>query len=254
MSSDSSSSSVPLIQNPKANHRDFFNHLEAYLAKRDGVDKLLKISRYASKVILASSVLQGNPTLALRLKSFESSVGLSRKAFRLGKFVQDLNALRNSLSDPKQDWVLSVIAYGGEGLYYFVEQFIWLAKSGLIDAKHSRNLQKISAWAEFIGYFGSIALKLRDLRNICDDEEFLKSRIEVAIINGIGCPEEETKLRKLREKKLMKKLSLVQDLADGFMTLDDIMDGRGPFSRPLMVSSAGLLSALISTHKNWVSC
>ncbi|KAF7837454.1 peroxisomal membrane protein 11A [Senna tora] len=250
---NSDSSSAPLLQPPppKAKHRDFFNHLEAYLAKRDGVDKLLKISRYATKVILASSVIQGNPTLSLRLKTFESSVGVSRKAFRLGKFVQDLNALRNSRSDSKQEWVLSIIAYGGEGLYYFVEQFIWLAKSGLIDAKHSKNLQKISAWAEFIGYFGSIALKLGDLRHICDDEEILKSRIEVAITKGIGCQDEEVKLSKLREKKLMKKLSLVQDLADGFMTLDDIMDGKGPFSRPLLVSSAGLLSALISTHKNW---
>ncbi|XP_028794200.1 peroxisomal membrane protein 11A-like [Neltuma alba] len=254
---NSDSSRAPLIpslppQNPKAKHRDFFTHLEAYLAKRDGVDKLLKISRYASKVILASSVIQGNPSLSLRLKRFDSSVGVSRKAFRIGKFVQDLNALRNAHSDSKQDWVLSIIAYGGEGLYYFVEQFIWLAKSGLIDSKHSRNLQKISAWAEFIGYFGSIALKLRDLRNICDDEECLKSSIESA--TGSGCKEDEAKLNRLREKKLLKKLSLIQDVADGFMALDDILDGRGPLSRPLFVSSAGLLSALISTHKNWVSC
>lgn len=246
--------SPPASQNPKAKQRDFLNHLEAYLAKRDGVDKLLKISRYTTKIILASSVIQGNPTPTSRLKSFESSVGVSRKAFRLGKFVQDLNSLRNSHSDSKQEWVLSVIAYGGEGLYYFVEQFIWLAKSGLIDSKHSRDLQKISAWAEFIGYIGSISLKLRDLRNIYDDEELFKSRIEVAITKGIGCQEEEVKLSKLREKKLMKKLSLVQDFADGFMTLDDILDGKGPFSRPFLVSSAGLLSALISTHKNWVSC
>ncbi|XP_054807534.1 peroxisomal membrane protein 11A-like [Prosopis cineraria] len=255
MNSDSSPAPPippPPPQNVKA--RDFLNHLEAYLAKRDGVDKLLKISRYASKVILASSVIQGNPTLSLRLKSFESSVGVSRKAFRLGKFVQDLNALRNAHSDSKQDWVLSIIAYGGEGFYYFVEQFIWLAKSGLIDGKHSRNLQKISAWAEIIGYFGSIALKLRDLRNICDDEECLKSSIEFAIMTGKGCQEDEAKLNKLREKKLMKRLSLIQDLADGFMALDDILDGKGQFSRPLLVSSAGLLSALISTHKNWVSC
>lgn len=250
MNPDSSSAPPVPARNPKAKHRDFFSHLEAYLAKRDGVDKLLKISRYASKVILASSVVQGNPALSLRLKSFESSVGLSRKAFRLGKFVQDLNALRNAHSDSKQDWFLSIIAYGGEGLYYFVEQFIWLSKSGLIDGKHSRNLQKISACAEFIGYFGSIALKARDLRNICDDEERLRSSVTA----GSGCQEDEANLSKLREKKLLKKLSLIQDLADGFMALDDILDGKGPLSRPLLVSSAGLLSALISTHKNWVSC
>lgn len=242
----------PIQSKPK--EKDFLNHLEAYLAKRDGVDKLLKISRYATKIILASSVLPETVQLTRRLKSFDSSVGLSRKAFRLGKFVQDVNALRNSHLDSKEEIFLSVIAYGGEGLYYFVEQFIWLAKSGLIDAKHSRNLQKISAWAEFIGYIGSISLKFRELRRINEDLACLDSSIEISVSRGVGCKEEEEKKRKLRQKKLMKQLSVVQDLADGLMALADIQDGKGTFSDPLLLSCAGLLSALISTHKNWVSC
>ncbi|KAK6245363.1 hypothetical protein SCA6_008453 [Theobroma cacao] len=250
---DSKASTVAPTQS-KPKEKDFLNHLEAYLAKRDGVDKLLKISRYATKIILASSVLPETVPLTRQLKSFESSVGLSRKAFRLGKFVQDVNALRNSHLDSKQEIFLSIIAYGGEGLYYFVEQFIWLAKSGLIDAKHSRNLQKLSAWAEFIGYIGSISLKFRDLKRINEDEACLNSSIEIAVSRGAGCKEEEERRNKLREKKLMKKLSVVQDLADGLMALADIQDGKGRFSDPLVVSCAGLLSAFISTHKNWVSC
>lgn len=242
-------------------NRDFLTHLESYLAKRDGVDKLLKISRYTTKLILATSLHSNNPTLSTRLKSFESSVGLSRKAFRLGKFVQDLNALR-ALTPPRVnskrgfdlDFALSAIAYGGEGLYYFVEQFIWLAKSGLIDPKRSRFLQKISAWCEFIGYFGSVALKIRDLKVIMEDEECLRSSVEIAVLRGEGCGEEEERLRKAREKKVMKRLSIVQDLADAVMALDDMLDGKAPFSRPVLMASAGLLSALISTHKNWKSC
>ncbi|KAF2324521.1 hypothetical protein GH714_015023 [Hevea brasiliensis] len=200
--------------------RDFLNHLEAYLAKRDGVDKLLKISRYASKIVLASSALPESLILTQRLKSFESSVGLSRKAFRLGKFVQDLNALRNSHFHSKQEIFLAIIAYGGEGLYYFVEQFVWLAKAGLIDSKNSKNLGKISAWFEFIGYIGGISLKIRDLKKLIEDEVYLESTIE--------------------------------DFADGSMALADIRDGKGRLSAPLLVSFAGLLSALISAHKNWV--
>lgn len=254
-------SNLASSQNPKSsitksvsNDRDFLNHLEAYLAKRDGVDKLLKISRYATKIILASSLLPETLTLNRRLKSFESSVGVSRKAFRLGKFVQDLNALRNSCFDSKEDVILSIIAYGGEGLYMFVEQFVWLVKSGLIDAKHSRNLQKISAWAEFVGYIGSISLKIRDLKRINEDESRLLSTIEISISRGLKYDEEAKKIQKLKEKRLMKRLSIVQDLADGLMALADIRDGKGRLSGPLLMSSAGLLSALISAHKNWLSC
>lgn len=226
-----------------AGGRDFLNHLEAYLAKRDGVDKLLKISRYAAKVILSSSLLPPNLPLNSRIKSFESSVGLSRKAFRLGKFVQDLNALRSSSSSfhSPQLLVLSLLAYGGEGIYYFVEQLVWLAKSGLIDSRHSSRLQKISAWAELIGYLGSISLKIRDLRSILDEESRLTER-------------EAEKLRVLANKRMMKKLSIVQDVADGLMAVSDVRDGKGSLSGPLLLASAGLLSALISTHKNWISC
>ncbi|XP_027329865.1 peroxisomal membrane protein 11A [Abrus precatorius] len=254
-----SKSAPPPPQNPKPNppskgSRDLLNHVEAYLAKRDGVDKLLKISRYTTKLILASSLFHSNPTLSHHLKSFESSVGVSRKAFRLGKFVQDLNALRSYHSHSKHDVLLSLIAYGGEGIYYFVEQFVWLAKSGLIDPKHALTFQKLSAWAELVGYLGSVALKFRDLRAMAEEEACLKSSVEIGGLRGVGCKEEEVRLGKLREKKVMKKLSIVQDLADALMALDDILDGKGPFSKPLLMASAGLLSALISTHKNWVSC
>lgn len=235
-------------------NRDFLIHLEAYLSKRDGVDKLLKISRYASKVIIAASVIPESLPLSRRLKSFESSVGVSRKAFRLGKFVQDVNALRSANISSKEELILSILAYGGEGLYYFVEQFVWLGKAGLIDKKYLSNLQKISAWCEFIGYIGSVSLKVKELKKISEDEACLVSTIEISIIRGIGYNEEEEKLRKLRMKKLMKRLSVIQDFADGLMALADIRDGKGLFSGPLLLSSAGLLSALISTHKNWISC
>uniref|UniRef100_A0A803LP09 Uncharacterized protein n=1 Tax=Chenopodium quinoa TaxID=63459 RepID=A0A803LP09_CHEQI len=162
---------------------DFLKHLEAYLAKRDGVDKLLKISRYASKFIISSSLLPHAHPLTRRLKSFESSVGLSRKAFRLGKFIQDVNALRSVAREKNQSrqfLLLSLLAYGGEGIYYFVEQIVWLSKSGLIDARHARELQKVSAWAEFVGYIGSITLKVGDLKELDEKLKCLNSSVEIA--------------------------------------------------------------------------
>ncbi|XP_010479175.1 PREDICTED: peroxisomal membrane protein 11A [Camelina sativa] len=238
----------------KPKDRDFLNHLETYLAKRDGVDKLLKISRYATKIVLASSLIPETKPIVPRLKSFESSVGVSRKAFRLGKFVQDINALRSSRWDSNRELVLILIAYGGEGLYYFVEQFIWLAKSGLIDAKHSKWLQKISAWAELVGYVGSVSMKVRDLRKLREEETCVASTIEISVSRGMACDGEDEKMKKIKEKKTLKVLSIMQDVADGLMTISDIGDGKGVLSAPSVVSSAGLFSAIVSTHKNWVSC
>ncbi|KMT00505.1 hypothetical protein BVRB_9g218040 [Beta vulgaris subsp. vulgaris] len=239
------------------NKRDFLNHLEVYLSKRDGVDKLLKISRYASKFIISSSILPHAHPLTRRLKSFESSVGLSRKAFRLGKFIQDVNALRSAAREENRSrlfYILSLISYGGEGIYYFVEQIVWLSKSGLIHARHASELQKISAWSEFVGYLGSISLKVEDLKELDEKLKCLCSSIEIAVVRDENCEEEREKVKVVRLKMMMKKLSILQDFADGLMALADIRDGKGKVFSPFVLSCAGLLSALISTHKNWISC
>ncbi|XP_008807760.1 peroxisomal membrane protein 11-3-like [Phoenix dactylifera] len=236
---------APVPATAKGGDRDFLLHLEAYLARRDGVDKLLKISRYAAKIVLSTSL--PSKALAPRLKAFESSVGLSRKAFRLGKFVQDVNAFRSADGSPSSaDLLLAAVAYGGEGLYYFVEQFVWLSKAGLIPSQHLRRLQKISAWAELVGYLGSISLKAKELRKI---RFLLESKVR-----STKSSEDDDEIQKLRVKLLLKQLSLVQDFADGLMALGDVSDGKGFLSNPLLMASAGLLSALISTHKNWTSC
>ncbi|RWR87735.1 peroxisomal membrane protein 11A [Cinnamomum micranthum f. kanehirae] len=78
--------SIHLLKEVK--DRDFLTHLESYLAKCGDIDKLLKISRYITKIALSYSL----PPPPNPPPSFESSVGLSRNTFRLGKFVQDINA------------------------------------------------------------------------------------------------------------------------------------------------------------------
>ncbi|KAL0928685.1 hypothetical protein M5K25_000597 [Dendrobium thyrsiflorum] len=238
----------PLLPSNSCNdRRDFLLHLEAYLARRDGVDKLLKISRYAAKIAIATSL--PTETLAPRLKAFESSVGLSRKAFRLGKFVQDINALRAAAGRPTSvvDLLLSAAAYGGEGVYYFLEQVVWLSKAGILSPELARRCQKVSAWAELIGYVGSITLKVKEVRKI-------RSTIGARRRTVGSGDSDDVEIRTLSDKLFLKQLSIVQDLADGLMVLGDVRDGKGFLTDPLVMASAGMLSAFISSHKNWTSC
>jgi Peroxisomal biogenesis factor 11 (PEX11) len=228
--------------------RDFLLHLEAYLARRDGVDKLLKISRYAAKILLATPSRGGS--LAPNIQAFESSVGLSRKAFRLGKFIQDVNSLRffsfsKTLCSSPIDLLLAIVAFGGEGFYFFIEQFVWLAKAGLLPSEIAPPLQKLSTWSELIGYVGSVALKTREMEKIKASIEAKKDETD----------DDEMDLERLNAKLELKKLSIVQDAADGVMALSDVKSfhfGMG-FSA-LVVATAGMISALISTHRNWRAC
>ncbi|XP_078160201.1 peroxisomal membrane protein 11-3-like [Carex rostrata] len=228
--------------------RDFLLHLEAYLARRDGVDKLLKISRYAAKILLATPSRGG--ALAPRLQAFESSVGLSRKAFRLGKFIQDVNSLRffsfsKTLCSSPLDLLLAIVAFGGEGVYFFIEQFVWLTKAGLLPSEIAPPLQKISTWSELIGYFGSVALKTREMNKIKASIEAKKEEAD----------DDEMELERLNAKLELKKLSIVQDAADGVMALSDVKSFHyGTGFSAAVCATAGMISALISTHRNWRAC
>ena len=117
--------------------------------------QVLKVIRYSTKLALATALKNDSSDLAQRLKEFEGSIGTSRctllltsplhqlaqkhcypysycclpafrKAYRLGKWLSDLNTLRNTPVLTKAG-SLEVLASGGEGVYYFVEQLTWYA-------------------------------------------------------------------------------------------------------------------------------
>ncbi|CAI5466228.1 unnamed protein product [Closterium sp. Yama58-4] len=265
---------------------DVLDTAVAFLQKRDGTDKVLKICRYSVKLLLAVALKphagqtagsSSQSETVRRLKSFESSVGASRKALRVGKFLQDVDALRKAPPFSSAEGFLELVASGGEGVYYFVEQLVWLVKAGALDKKHSRQLQKISAWAEFVGYFGSVALKSMEITTLLHKERSASLQIRIQPMpysNGGSCQspdqagsssmdmtsssEEAARklLKALQFKRLLKTLALIQDLSDALLALHDILedsDGNSPLGNPALLAACGLLSALISTHKTWVS-
>jgi len=127
-------------------------------------------------------------------------------------------------------------------------------KAGLIDKRHSRRLTKLSAWAEFIGYFGSVALKSLDMAALLEKETRLIQGIQKKSEDGIGGVTDIKELQEVQEKRTMKMLSIIQDFADSLLALTDIRDSNGILDNKFLLAFAGLLSALISAQKNWKSC
>ncbi|KAL4444227.1 hypothetical protein ABPG75_011964 [Micractinium tetrahymenae] len=157
---------------------DVLDQTVAFLAKREGIDKTLKIIRYTTRLLLAMALRDsGGGELAQRLKRFEGSIATSRKAYRLGKFLGDVNTLRKTrLHAPYA--ALEWIAAGGECVYYFTDQLIWLVKAGLLPDRYGRSLGKVSAWGEFIGYLGSITLSLLRIALLLEREAALLAELQ----------------------------------------------------------------------------
>lgn len=68
--------------------------------------------------------------------------------------------------------------------------------------------------------------------------------------------EQEEALAGIRFKRTLKVLSLIQDLSDSLLALADVVDEDKQLrflKNASFLAGAGLLSALISAHKNWVA-
>eukprot|EP00887_Chlorella_sp_A99_P001174 scaffold14.g1174.t1 len=264
---------------------DLLDNTVAFLKKRDGVDKAgggcrqrslaprsaacseiqtantcmsaaqtLKIIRYTTKVLLATSLEGSRSEAATRLRRFEKSVGTSRKAFKLGKFLQAVNALRKTpLRAPYG--ALAWAASTGEAAYYFLEQI------------------QVRVGAIWLGALRINAILERELALLGE----LRRRQKVGGVRGALCrcrgpppvlptlaalggssPEEERALRAeialLRSRRALRTLGLLQDLADSLLALADLREGGGRgglLGHKGALAAAGLLSGALSFYKNW---
>jgi len=96
-----------------------------------------------------------------RLKAFESAVGDARKAYRLGKFLQGLDAARRAAPGAlrlQPAGVLAFLAAAGDGCYYFLDQFTFFVRAGVIHKSYAPRLARATAVCELVGYFGSASL------------------------------------------------------------------------------------------------
>jgi hypothetical protein len=253
---------VALVHPATDNGPDTLEKTVAFLQKRDGIDKTLKLLRYAAKLSLVS-VLSGSDTpLAMQLRSFESSVGTTRKALKLGKFLADVDKLRK-LSTHSHMWVAQLVAAGGEVVYLFLEQVTWLIKAGVLAKRLSPQVSRMSAAAELVGYAGSLAFGAFQLLLLRHQEAALQRRLfRLPQVQGHGVKDAEDErkaeeqqlqqqLAALRFKRMLRTLAVLQDIADAALAANDLRDGKGRLSSPVFLSLLGLLSAGISAHKNW---
>ncbi|RWR76856.1 peroxisomal membrane protein 11A [Cinnamomum micranthum f. kanehirae] len=110
MDSNSKAVSTPLLKSYQESRLP--NPSRSCLAKCDGVDELLKISRYAAKIILSSSP---KPPL-----STPASNPLNPELAFPTRPSASTNSSRTSMPSMRHH-PISLFTYGGGSLYYFVK-------------------------------------------------------------------------------------------------------------------------------------
>ncbi|XP_051138284.1 peroxisomal membrane protein 11-4 [Andrographis paniculata] len=220
---------------------DTVDKLVIFLAKRDGIDKLVKTFQYVSK-LLHWHVQTTHPAAAARAKNWELASGISRKAFRSGRFLTGFNALRRS---PGPFPALAVLSNAGEMVYFFFDHFLWLARIGVLDAKLAKTMSFISAFGEAFGYVFFVAIDWIVIREGVREER--------RIVGGEGIDDEgRLKLKKIRVDRVMRVMAMAANLADLIIALAEIEPN--PFCcHAITLGICGLVSAWAGWYRNWPS-
>lgn len=222
-----------------------------FLAKRDGIDKLVKTFQYVSKLVHWHTEVK-SPDVADRAKKWEVASGLSRKAFRTGRFLTGFNALRRNPGSTPLFRALAVFANGGEMVYFFFDHLLWVSRVGVIDPGLARRMSFVSAFGEAVGYVFFIIGDLILLKKGVAEQRRLER--EGAGAGGNEKEEEERRkaVRKIREDRVMRLMAIAANLADLVIAVADIEPN--PFcNHAVTLGISGLVSAWAGWYRNWPS-
>ncbi|XP_057980397.1 peroxisomal membrane protein 11B [Malania oleifera] len=221
---------------------DTVDKLVVFLAKRDGIDKLVKTFQYVSK-LLHWHALATRPALAHRARQLELAAGLSRKAFRSGRFLTGFNALRRNPGPTPTLRLLAVLANAGEMVYFFFDHLLWLARVGALDAKLARRMSFVSAFGESFGYVFFI---VSDFLLIGEGVR-AERRLETAAPEGVAA-----EVGKIRAERVMRLMAVAANVADLVIAVADIEPN--PFcNHAISLGISGLVSAWAGLYRNWPS-
>ncbi|KAJ4706231.1 Peroxisomal membrane protein like [Melia azedarach] len=223
---------------------DTVDKLVVFLAKRDGIDKLVKTFQYVSKLV-HWHVEATQPEIAQRFKQWEVASGLSRKAFRTGRFLTGFNILRRNPGPTPTLRFLAVLGNSGEMVYWFFDHFLWLSRIGTLDAKLGKKMSFISAFGESFGYIFFIITDFILMKEGLEKERELVASEEKS-------KDVEESLRKIKVDRVMRLMAVAANIADLIIALAEIEPN--PFcNHAVALGISGLVSAWAGWYRNWPS-
>lgn len=233
---------------------DTIDKLVVFLAKRDGIDKLVKTLQYIGK-LGHYSVERRNPILAARYKNLELAAGLSRKAFRTGRSLTGFNALRRGRYPDLTIQLLTIFGFGGEMVYWLFDHFTWLSKVGVLDAEVATRAAYISAFGESVGYIFFITADVITIKRGMAAEAAWKHQLAKLEAKSDSASLQEIRsltaqISAIRMQRVMSVMSIIAKTSDLFIALA-VVDPNPFVSHTVTLGLSGLASAWAGWYQLW---
>ncbi|ODQ63135.1 peroxisomal biogenesis factor 11 [Nadsonia fulvescens var. elongata DSM 6958] len=143
-------------------------HVVRYLESTTGRDKLLRTVQYWSKFLAFVLYRKGftAPTVAF-WKTLQTQLGLSRKLFRVGKFVNHAKQAATAYNQQTTDPLLrasTVARQLGYTFYLIFDTLNWIHSSGVYRLNQGKTIGKIASRFWLMGLVSSVVNSLRKLQ------------------------------------------------------------------------------------------
>lgn len=243
------------------------------LKRREGIDKTLKLIRYVAIFAASETSTSSATNFSRRMTALERSIGDARRAYRLGKFLGNVAEIRDELREGTARGVsrwrsarsAGVACAALEGAYYFMEQGVWLSKSG-VAMREKTTYERLVRWSarfEVASYAFSVFCAREDWLEADARERAARRRLfdgasselraaEKGSARGMGEEEVEVLRTTIEECEGAKReavLSVIQDVTDATLSFEDALDVEGvELSNERLVNVLGLLAAVLDFH------
>nr|PNR57495.1 hypothetical protein PHYPA_004489 [Physcomitrium patens] len=232
-----------------------------FLAKRDGIDKVVKTLQYAGK-LAHWSLEERNPILAARYKNLEVAAGLSRKAHRAGRSLTGFSTLRSTTYPDLTIQLLTIFGFSGEMVYWLFDHFTWLSKVGVLNAGLAAKTIYISSFGESVGYIFFITIDVILIKRGMQAEAVYKkqlTKLEASEDPTLMTEESATlvqvqslkaKISGIKMQRVMSTMSIIARTSDLIIALS-VIDPNPFVSHTITLGLSGLASAWAGWHQQW---
>ncbi|GBG85951.1 hypothetical protein CBR_g40763 [Chara braunii] len=236
-------------------HVDGLDKLVTFLAKRDGIDKLVKTFQYVGK-LMHLYAQHRHPDVADRFKKLELASGIARKAFRSGRFLTGFNCLRKTTYPDWKVCGLAILANAGEMIYFFFDHITFFSRVGFLNPALAPRSCFYSAFGEGFGYIFAMMADSIFISRGLSEERRVRDKIRQLEREDPGNPSStemhkaRARISQLRMDRVMRLCSIAACAADLIIAINDVEPN--PFvSHPLTLGVSGLVSAWAGWYRLW---
>jgi len=214
-------------------------------------DKVLRFIQYAAKIEKFAS-----PENQKILRAVSSNLGGSRRAFRLWRWLEGIDASRKLVSPDPATLALGYARHSLYSTYFFCDNLIWCGERGIWKPADFDRFKKFTYTVWYLAILANILLSIRSYQVVVEtiiSTEVARKKLVQKRRDGENVDKEMSdamqKMRSLESKKFELAQALLRDGLDFFIPFNQAHNGT--IVNENVIGLIGVFTSILSLFNIW---